>query len=76
MHQMEIVTDEQEIQRLRLTAAELAEGLRVRPTGRESYIGFLKRYFQWFIGGKNGQVPKWENGRRNPAGPWSPWNLD
>lgn len=73
---MKLVTDENEIQRLRHTAAELAEGPVIRVEGREPYIRFLVRYIQWFIRGKNGPVPEWANGRGNTTATRSPWELD
>lgn len=74
--EMKLVTDEQEVQRLRHTAAELAEGPSVRVEGREPYIRFLIRYIKWFVRGKNGQVPEWAHGRGNTTATRSPWELD
>ena len=73
--QMEVVTDEQEVQRLRLTAAKLAEGPGVRPTGREPYLGFLKRYFEWLFRGQDGPIPQRQNGGGDTAGPGGSWAL-
>jgi len=73
--QMEIVNDYEEIQRLRLTATELAEGLRIWPPRRESNIRFLRRCFQWFLRGQVGPIPQRQDGRGDPTGPGSPWYL-
>ena len=74
--EMTLVTEENEIQRLRHTATELAEGPRVRDEGRESHLRFLGRYFQWLVRGQVGPVPERTNGSRDPAATRSPWDLD